>query len=266
MTETQDIDRKLEVEARLLLNEEFRRKQLLRAERVERKAASVRARQSTKEKLLQNKVNAIVAADPELKGFTPDPNFEVRGTTPATPEKKLQTILTAALVVVVLAILVIGFKLYPFSMKLNGDWSASIEGAPVSLSVKGGEFTFSQANYQNQAPFTIRYTGKLKADGVNHFTGKDIKVYMLVDKKQLTAAEVQNLKENQGDYYKVKNDALYLMTIEFSDAMVKQMYPTKSINQSFGFDLKYDVLQLFGSKVIALNNSRMSKDLIEFTK
>ncbi|WP_375180294.1 hypothetical protein [Enterococcus rotai] len=154
-----------------------------------------------------------------------------------------------------------GYICYPFANKISGNWVSTDQA--MQLTSQGNMWELAIADYQKTKGFTLVFTGKWTAAGVNKYDGKQVQLFAKIAKANFSKEEINTL-EKKSDLYTVSDQTEKELTLQYTKKGIKQIQPGSNLNKVVHMTLE-NIHWTKQKEKLYLNSSYFSTERIEFT-
>lgn len=177
--------------------------------------------------------------------------------------KHMGKILYTLLGIVIVAVLLFSYYVFPFYSKIGGTWSGTSQIGEFKLVNKGSKSEFTIVNMNNIKGMDLVFTSQLNRQGVNEYGAKDTAVTIVLNKKKIPEEQIKQFKDLK-DQVKVKSESKKEVVLTYTDSAYKAAFSGVDVNSYFNYRLANFNFALQG-KNLMLKNKDFASTEITFT-
>lgn len=178
--------------------------------------------------------------------------------------KHMGKILYSLLGIMIVAVLIFGYYVFPFFSKIGGTWQGENTAGTFKIVNKGSKSEFSFVDMNGVKGMNLVFTSELTRKGVNQFGATDTSVKIVLDKKTIDEANIKAFKELT-DQVKVKDETDKEVVLVYTKAAYETAFKDTNLDEYFNYRLTNFNFALQG-KDLMLKNKDFATPEVNFTR
>lgn len=178
--------------------------------------------------------------------------------------KHMGKILYSLLGIMIVAVLIFGYYVFPFFSKIGGTWQGENTAGTFKIVNKGSKSEFSFVDMNGVKGMNLVFTSELTRKGVNQFGATDTSVKIVLDKKTIDEANIKAFKELT-DQVKVKDETDKEVVLVYTKAAYETAFKDTNLDEYFNYRLTNFNFALQG-KDLMLKNKDFATPEVTFTR
>ncbi|TFJ70007.1 hypothetical protein [Carnobacterium maltaromaticum] len=178
--------------------------------------------------------------------------------------KHMGKILYSLLGIMIVAVLIFGYYVFPFFSKIGGTWQGENTAGTFKIVNKGSKSEFSFVDMNGVKGMNLVFTSELTRKGVNQFGATDTSVKIVLDKKTIDEANIKAFKELT-DQVKFKDETDKEVVLVYTKAAYETAFKDTNLDEYFNYRLTNFNFALQG-KDLMLKNKDFATPEVNFTR
>lgn len=178
--------------------------------------------------------------------------------------KHMGKILYSLLGIMIVAVLIFGYYVFPFFSKIGGTWQGENTAGTFKVVNKGSKSEFSFVDMNGVKGMNLVFTSELTRKGVNQFGATDTSVKIVLDKKTIDEANIKAFKELT-DQVKVKDETDKQVVLVYTKEAYETAFKDTDLDSYFNYRLTNFNFALQG-KDLMLKNKDFATPEVTFTR
>lgn len=178
--------------------------------------------------------------------------------------KHMGKILYSLLGIMIVAVLIFGYYVFPFFSKIGGTWQGENTAGTFKVVNKGSKSEFSFVDMNRVKGMNLVFTSELTRKGVNQFGATDTSVKIILDKKTIDKANIKAFKELT-DQVKVKDETDKEVVLVYTKAAYETAFKDTNLDEYFNYRLTNFNFALQG-KDLMLKNKDFATPEVTFAR
>lgn len=177
--------------------------------------------------------------------------------------KHMGKILYSLLGIMIVAVLIFGYCVFPFYSKIGGTWNGTNTAGTFQIVNKGSESKFSFVDMNGIKGMDLVFTSTLNRKGINQYDVKDTTVSIVLDKTIIKDEQIKEFK-SLTDQVKVKSETKKELVLTYTKEAYKAAFAEIDVDSYFNYRLTNFNFTLQG-KDLMLKNKDFASPEITFT-